>query len=116
MIHSNALQLFGKALKRNALTWALPQLVHLPPGDWDEALREARQTNFDAVERIGVVAGVALSTWLLRSDAADFALPIRFVAQFVAAVPLLILVVGPFYLRCLRRGLDHVIASNGRAG
>ena len=114
MPHSHALHLLGKALRRQTLAWALPHIVQLPPGEWDEALRQARQTDFDLVERIGVVAGVALTTWLLRSDAGEVALPIRFVAQFAAAVPLLILMVGPFYLRCLRRGVDHVVERSFR--
>ena len=109
MTHSTAFHLLGKAVKRGVLAWALPHIVQLPPAEWNDALKQARETNFDLIERLGVVAGVALSTWLLRSDAAEFALPIRFVAQFIAAVPLLTLVVGPFYLRCLRRGLDQVI-------
>ena len=118
MTDSNALQLFGKALKRNALTWALPRLVRLPPAEWDEAVRQARATHFDAIERIGVLAAIALTTWLLRFDVneAEISLPIRFVAQFVAAIPLLILLAGPFYLRCWRRGLEHVIERRHFAG
>ena len=111
MISSNALQLIGKALKRGALTWALPHLVKLPQAEWDEALQQARETNFDAIERIAVLTAIAFSTYLLRFDVSEpeLSLPIRFIAQFVAAVPLLILLAGPFYLRCLRRGLDRFI-------
>ena len=118
MTSSNALQLFGKALKRSVLTWALPHLVQLPPAEWDEAVRQARETHFDALERIGVLAAVALTTYLLRFDAneSEISLPIRFVAQFVAAIPLLILLAGPFYLRCWRRGLEHVIERRHFAG
>ena len=118
MTDSNALVLFGKALKRNALTWALPHLVKLPPADWQQAVRQARETNFDAIERIGVVVAIAFTTYLLRFDVneTELSLPVRFVAQFVAAVPLLVLLAGPFYLRCLRRGLDHFIECRHSAG
>ena len=118
MTDSNALQLFSKALKRSALTWAMPHLVKLPPADWPLAVQQARETNFDAIERIGVLAAIALTTYLLRFDVneAEISLPIRFVAQFVAAIPLLILLAGPFYLRCWRRGLEHVIEHRHFAG
>ena len=114
MPQSNALHRLGKALKRNALTWAVPHLGQLPPAQWDAAVKQARETHFDTIERIGILVGVALTTWMLRSDAGELALPIRFVAQFAAAVPLLIVVVGPFYLRRLRRGLDQVIERSFR--
>lgn len=118
MTDSNVLLLFSKALKRSALSWAMPHLVKLPPADWPQAVQQARETDFDAVERIGVLAAIALTTYLLRFDVneTELSLPIRFVAQFVAAVPLLVLLVGPFYLRCLRRGLDHFIERRHSAG
>lgn len=118
MTDSNALQLFSKALKRSALTWAMPQLVKLPPAEWQQAVQQARETNFDAIERIGVLTAIACTTYLLRFDVnpTELSLPIRFVAQFVAAVPLLVLLAGPFYLRCLRRGLDHFIERRHSAG
>ncbi|MBS1229366.1 MAG: hypothetical protein H6R17_2643 [Proteobacteria bacterium] len=118
MTNSNAFHLLGRALKRSVLAWALPHIVQVPPAEWDDALKRARETNFDTIERIGVLAGIAFTTYLLRFDAneAEISLPIRFLAQFAAAVPLLILLVGPFYLRCLRRGLDHVIEHRRIAG
>jgi hypothetical protein len=51
-------------------------------------------------------------TWLLRDDAEaaeTISLPFQYLAQFLAAVPLLTLLAGPFYLRCLRRGLENEI-------
>lgn len=118
MTDSNALQSFSKALKRSALSWAMPHLVKLPPAEWQQAVQQARETSFDAIERIGVLAAIACTTYLLRFDVneTELSLPIRFVAQFVAAVPLLVLLVGPFYLRCLRRGLDHFIERRHSAG
>jgi hypothetical protein len=118
MANSTAIKLFGKAIKDTLLLWALPRIAELKPGEWAVALKRARDTNFDMIERVGVLAGIVFTTYLLRFDASsdDFSLPGRFFAQFVAAVPLLILFSGPFYLRCMRRGLDHVIESRQPAG
>lgn len=102
----------GKDLKRIALPCAYPALRQLPRAEWDQALKQARETNFDTIEWIGVLAGIALVTYLLRFDtdqATALSLPVRYFIQFLAAVPLLVLIVGPFYLRCTRRGLDQEI-------
>lgn len=102
----------GKDLKRIALLWAYPALRPLPPAEWDEALKQARETNFDMIEWIGVLGGIAFVTYLLRfgaDQAAALSLPVRYFIQFLAAVPLLVLVVGPFYLRRTRRGLAREI-------
>ena len=102
----------GKDLQRIALLCAYPALRQLPRAEWDEALKQARETNFDMSEWIGVLAGIAFVTYLLRFDAdqaAALSLPVRYFIQFLAAVPLLALVVGPFYLRRTRRGLDQEI-------
>lgn len=102
----------AKDLKRIVLLWAYPALRRLPPAEWDEALKQARETNFDTIEWTGLLAGIAFVTYLLRFDAdqaAALSLPVRYFIQFLVAVPLLGLVVGPFYLRRTRRGLDQEI-------
>ena len=111
MLDSRLFRQFGKVIRRIALTWVLPRIVQLPPSEWDEALKQAREAKFDTVELIGVLAGTAFTTYLLRfgADEAEISLQLRFAAQFIAAIPLLILFVGPFYLRCLRRGLEQFI-------
>ena len=116
MADSSAIHRFGKAIKRSSLVLIQPRLACLPPAAWDEALSEARKMPFDLVERIGAVAGTALTAYLLREGGADAgrALQLHFFAQFVAAIPLLIVFVGPFYLRCARRGLDQYIAHRER--
>jgi len=102
----------GKDLRRIALLWAYPALRQLPRSDWDEALEHAREMSFDTTEWMGIVVGVAFATYLLRFDADQataLILPVRYFIQFLAAVPLLALIVGPFYLRRTRRGLDEEI-------
>ena len=112
MANPNAIYLLGNAIKRTLLTWALPRIAELQPGEWDEALKRARDTNFDTTERIGMLAGIVVVTYLLGFDANQAAapsLPVGYFIQFLAAVPLLVLIVGPFYLRRTRRGLDQEI-------
>jgi hypothetical protein len=95
-------------LTRSFWTWALPRLVELPPSSWDSAIRNARQVDFDRVERIGILAGVAFVAYLLRispEQAASISLPMIYFVQFVEAVPLLVLTVGPVFLRRTRRGI-----------
>ncbi len=108
-----------KRPKRMALLWAYPALRKLPYAEWDEVLKQAKKTEFDMIERIWTLAGLAAVTYLLRLEpdqAADLSLPMLYLSQFVVAVPLVILIVGPAYLRCLRRGLDGVIEHRHLAG
>lgn len=119
MANSNAIVLLGKTIKRTVLPWVLPRIAELPLGEWDEVLTHAREMPFDIVERVGVLLGVVLVTYLLRFDAIqmeDLSLPLRYIFQFLAAVPLLILFAGPFYLRCLRRALDLEIERRHLVG
>lgn len=106
-------------IRHRMLTWAIPHMAKLPPADREGALRRARETGFDTIEKVGALVGIALVTYLLRFDAnqaSEIALPIQYLTQFLAALPLLILSVGPFYLRCLRRGMDQEIERRQPAG
>ena len=102
-------------IMRSFWTWAIPRLVELPPSSWDSAIRSARRIDFDMVERIGIIAGVAFVAYLLRvspEQAASMTLPMIYLVQFVEAVPLLFLIVGPVFLRRARRGIDLVIEGH----
>lgn len=99
----------AEGLKRMALLFVFPALSKLPRAEWGRALKQARAGNFDTIEWLGVMAGVAIVTYFLRFDpeiAATISPAMRFLVQFLTAFPLLVLIVGPFYLRRLRRGLD----------
>lgn len=105
-------------LWRSLATAALPRLAELPPAERDDAAARARDIDFDNWERVGIVAGVTVAAYLLRFDppaAGGIALLLRYVLQFLAALPLLALLVGPFYLRRTRRGLDQIIARRNLA-
>ncbi len=112
MANSNSVYILGHAIRRTLLTWALPRITELLPGERKDALKRARNTDFDTIEWIGLLAGTAFTTYLLRFDAeqaAALSLSARHFVQFLAAIPLLVLFVGPFYLRRTRRGLDREI-------
>lgn len=114
MPRQKTIQPVGDALRRNLLTWAMPRLIELPPGEWERAVQLARNVEFDAVERVAIVAGVVFTAYALRFDpeqAASLSVFARYLIQFLTAVPVLLLVVGPFMLRRARRGLDQVIAA-----
>lgn len=86
----------------------LPELREFPAPEQDAALRAARETSLDLLELLGMAAGLVLVTAATRYGVAGFGLAERFGAalmNFVVALPLLALCLGPFHLRRLRRGL-----------
>jgi len=107
----NGIAMAGHAIRRTLLLWALPRLDQFEAAEWEDVQRRASETDFDFFEWGGVLAGVVFVTYLMRfsPDQATLPLPLLYVIQFVAAVPLLLLAVGPFYLRNMRRGLDQEI-------
>lgn len=114
MPRQKSIHSMGDAFRRSVLVWAMPRLVELPPGEWERAVQSARNVEFDAVERIAIVAGVAFTAYVLQLDprqAVNYSVFARYLIQFVFALPVLLLVVGPFMLRRARRGLDQVIAE-----
>lgn len=104
-------------LKRQLIILALPRLSELPQSGWDEAIERARQVHFDGVERIAMVVSVAFVAFLLSFSSeqmASLAFFTRYLIQFALALPLLFLLLAPFYLRRLRRGLDAVILNRNK--
>jgi hypothetical protein len=93
-----------------AARWHLlvyPRLREFPAAARDEALRVARAAEFDTVERIGILGGVVATAAVLQTLGADWDSSfVRYLAQFVLAVPLLGMVIGPLLLRRTRRALD----------
>lgn len=108
----------GEAIRRHALLWAFPALAQLPTSAWEPCLRRARETEFDGFERAVLVAGVAIAAYLLTPASAQempMAAFLHHVAVFLQALPLLGIVVGPAYLRRVRRGLHIEIAAHRAA-
>lgn len=95
----------------------MPRLTELPESTWDEAIQKAQAIDFDVVERMALVLGVVGVAYLLRIEAGTapvISLPVIYLVQFFEAGFLLILLVGPFYLRRARRGLDQFIEDRNR--
>ena len=99
------------------LPWLLPRIVVIRRSEWGAVLTRLRETPFDTLEKAGIVLSLAFATYLLGADstlAAERSLPVVYVFQFLAAVPLLIVLAGPLYLRCWRRGLEQEIELRER--
>ena len=102
----------GARIGRFLRLLAYPQLRDLPPAQWEHALGRARGTPLDGIELAGIVAGVAFAAFALRPGiGTSLSLLMLYVEQFVLALPLLAILVGPFFLRRTRRGLDLQLAQ-----
>lgn len=89
-----------------------PQLGAFPAGERPRALSEARNTAFDVIELVGIATGVVLATALTRYGTAELSFLEGIVAaatNFLVAIPLLVVLVGPFLVRRVRRGLDQAL-------
>lgn len=100
-------------LRSRWLQWVLvslfPRLRAWPVRDWPGVLAKARAIESDAVERYGVIASLLLVTWLLRPPPGlEVSLPLLLLTQITLAIPALVALAGPFYLRRIRRGLQAV--------
>ena len=90
-----------------------PQLTAFPAEERADALRRARRTALDVIELVGIAVGLVLVTAITRYQLDPSSVADGFVAamaNFVIAVPLLIVFVGPFLVRRVRRGLDDELA------
>ena len=90
----------------------LPELRQFPVARQDEALQAARKTSLDIVELIAMAAGLVAVTALTRYAVSDTGIATRFAAtvlNFVVALPLIALLLGPFHIRRLRRGLRELL-------
>ncbi|MBK9606301.1 MAG: hypothetical protein IPO58_07795 [Betaproteobacteria bacterium] len=100
-------------LHRVVMVWLYPRLQELPAEAWQSVLGKARGAEMETAERVGVVGGVGVAAWLLGVEPSVFSTqpPILVhLLQFVLAVPLLVILVGPIHVRRTRRGLNHELA------
>lgn len=85
-----------------------PELKRMPAESWPQALKRARRTELSTGERIGVLTAVALSAYLLqRLGDPEAGLFLRFLEQFLLALPAIALLASPWLVRRTRRGLQH---------
>jgi hypothetical protein len=86
----------------------LPELRRFPPREQADALKRAGETELDILELLGVAFGLVMVTVATRYALPDQSLSSRFAAallNFIVALPLIALMVAPFHVRRLRRGL-----------
>ena len=86
----------------------LPELRQFPATDLDSALKTARDTELDIIESLGMAAGLVAVTALTRYTLPSGSVGTRFLfvlLNVVVAIPLLMVALGPFHIRRLRRGL-----------
>ena len=84
------------------------ELRQFEPGRQAGALKAAADIEFDAIEYVGLALALAATVLLTRYSVADMGLADRFgaaIANFIVAIPLLLVLAGPFYVRRTRRGL-----------
>lgn len=115
----------GSLIQRSSFVqWLLvqcfPQLRAWPVRAWPQLISEARQQDLDWVERLGVLVALVLASSLLRPAASlEASLPLALLGQWVFALPVLLALAGPFFLRRLRRGLARLAdkaPASGRGG
>lgn len=94
----------------------LPELRRIPDADRARALDAARATALDLLELVGMAAGLVVVSALTRHLLAGTSVAERFgttIANFVVAIPLLVIALGPFHVRRLRRGLRAGLGTGG---
>ena len=98
--------------------WLYPELGKIHPRDRSRALKEAKDTRFDAIEFAGVGIALLLVVVITRYSTAGLGLAERIgaaLANFIVSLGLLALFAGPFYMRRIRRGLRRQIDSGSVA-
>jgi hypothetical protein len=96
-----------KELMKNLL---YPELRPYGRGDQDRLLREARQEPFDFLEWAGILGSLVVVVAVTRYSIAELAPAARFataIVNFIVAVPLIVLMAGPFFVRRTKRGLKR---------
>ena len=86
----------------------LPELRRWPEPERDNALERARDTPLDVMELLGMAIGLVVVASLTRHlwDVSSVAGRLgSTLLNLAAAMPLLALLLGPFHIRRLRRGL-----------
>jgi hypothetical protein len=80
-------------------------------------LVRAREGSFDLVELVGLTIALALTVVLTRYSVAEMSIAGRIAAifaNFVIAIPLLLVLGGPFYFRRTRRHLQKLTRDGQR--
>jgi hypothetical protein len=102
------------------LQWLLahlfPRLRQWSVQEWPTVLGKARQVEFDRLEQIATLAGVIVVAWQVKPvTSLGASALISYLVQFVYLVPVLLLVLGPFFVRRIRRGLNAAVRNRDAA-
>lgn len=102
---------FLEGIGQNAQLLLYPSLTKLPSSQRKPALRAARATEFDFLERVGLIASMGICAYLLEpvGKAADLYVA-RMLAQLLFALPLMGILAMPWLVRRTRRGLRRQTA------
>ena len=101
-------------LRETAERWLYPDLGKVAPHHRGRAMQRAKSEPFDFLELACILAAVVAVTYLTRHSMKDPTAIDRLsaaAANFVVAVPQLLLLAGPFYIRRNRRGLRAFLAE-----
>ena len=102
------------------LQWVLlhlfPVLQQWPVSQWRQILDKARHVEFDRLEQFATLVAVILIAWQIRPTAslgADDLL--GYLMQFAHLLPILALILVPFFVRRIRRGLCQVAREQAQS-
>ncbi|MDX2156063.1 MAG: hypothetical protein SFW09_06075 [Hyphomicrobiaceae bacterium] len=110
----DATQGFKQTIER----WLYPELAKIAPHHRARALEKARAESFDFLEVACILAAIVTVTYLTRYSLKDAGVVDRLsaaLANFVVALPQLLLFAGPFFVRRTRRGLRLFLDDQRRA-
>lgn len=95
-------------MQRTIESWIYPALNGIAPQHRKSALHRAREEPLDLVELGGIAVAIICVTAITRYSLLDASVVTRLaavVANFLIALPLLAVGIGPFHVRRVRRGL-----------
>ena len=106
-------------LKRWLEDLLLPELRQIAPHHREPAMKRASEQPIEFLECVGMLLGLVLTVSMTRYATTDLEFGARLAlayANFLLAVPMLAVLIGPFLIRRKRRGLRAFIRENcGRA-
>lgn len=89
-----------------------PELLEVPPQDRRKLLAQARDGENDAIEWLGLAFAIIATVLLTRYSVADLSWANRVTAvltNFLVAIPLLLVMAGPFAIRRTKRHLRRLL-------
>ena len=91
-----------------------PELRKFEPDRQADALRQAADSSLDFIELGGVAFALVVTLLVTRYSTAGMGIADRFgaaIVNFVVAIPVLLVLAGPFHVRRVRRSLAAQLAK-----